>query len=176
MTYSQRDSWEKMVDCGRQLIEKFITEELPRVGEVASVEKPFELNISTLQVPLVGIIDLGADIDGKKTVTDFKTSGSAYEDHEVVLSDQLTGYQLAERKRSKLRFASWSRAKSRRSSGILPNGPEQMVEFLAKATYVAGEIASERFYKRSGKWCPWCDYLSVCTGGQENSRRDFGAD
>jgi hypothetical protein len=40
----------------------------------------------------------------------------------------------------------------------------QLVEFLAKTEYVAGEIAAARFYKRPGKWCDWCDYLPVCTG------------
>jgi len=35
---------------------------------------------------------------------------------------------------------------------------------VAKAQYVAHEIAAGRFYKRPGKWCSWCDYLPVCTG------------
>jgi hypothetical protein len=37
--------------------------------------------------------------------------------------------------------------------------PEQLTEYLAKTEYVAGEIHNKRFYKRSGKWCSYCDYL-----------------
>ena len=38
----------------------------------------------------------------------------------------------------------------------------ELLEYLVKAKYVAGEIAAERFYKRPGKWCSWCYYLPVC--------------
>jgi hypothetical protein len=37
-----------------------------------------------------------------------------------------------------------------------------LTEFLAKAEYVAHEIAANRLYRRSGKWCSWCGYLPVC--------------
>lgn len=50
---------------------------------------------------------------------------------------------------------------------------EDLVAFLSKAEYIAGEIASERFYKRPGKWCTWCDYLPVCTGDQNKTREDL---
>ncbi len=47
-------------------------------------------------MPFVGFIDLIGELDGKRTVVDFKTSASSYEEHEALLSDQLTAYQLAE--------------------------------------------------------------------------------
>lgn len=56
----------------------------------------FELNITTLELPLVGVIDLVADFDKKPTVVDLKTASTAYQKHEVALSDQLTAYPLAE--------------------------------------------------------------------------------
>jgi hypothetical protein len=46
----------------------------------------------------------------------------------------------------------------------------QLVDFLSKASYVSGEIAQERFYKRSGKWCSYCDYLPVCVGDQKKAK------
>ena len=48
-----------------------------------------------MDLPFVGILDLVADPEGKRTVVDFKTAAAAYQEHEVVLSDQLTAYQLA---------------------------------------------------------------------------------
>jgi len=42
------------------------------------------------------VIDLTADVAGTATVVDFKTSGSAFDAREVILSDQLTAYNLAE--------------------------------------------------------------------------------
>lgn len=171
LTYSQRDSWEKLASCGKQLIEKFMTEELPRVGEISSVEKQFELNISSLEVPLVGIIDLGAVVDGKKTVVDFKTSGSAYEDHEVILSDQLTTYQLAEPDAEQAALCVLVKTKEPKIEWhFAERSAEQIVDLLSKASYVSGEIAQERFYKRSGKWCSYCDYLPVCVGNQKKAK------
>ena len=95
LTYSQRESWEKLRASGEGLLAQFLREELPRLNNVQASEKLFELNITSLDLPFIGVIDLVADLDGKRTVVDFKTSGSAYEEHEVVLSDQLTAYRLA---------------------------------------------------------------------------------
>ena len=168
LTYNQRDSWEKLASRGKQLIEKFVREELPRIGEIASVEQEFELSINCLQVPLIGIIDLVASLDGKKTVVDFKTSGSAYEDYEVVLSDQLTSYQLAEPDAEQTALCVLVKTKEPKIEWhIAKRSAEQLVEFLSKATYVSGEIARQSFYKRSGKWCSYCDYLPVCMGDQK---------
>jgi len=72
------------------LIERFCKGELPRLGQIKVVEKPFELNIAGLDLPFIGVIDLFAEVDGKNRVVDFKTSGSASEDNEAALSDQLT--------------------------------------------------------------------------------------
>ena len=44
--------------------------------------------------------------------------------------------------------------------------PTDLINYLAKAGYVAGEIAAGRFYKRPGMWCKWCDYLAVCLRDQ----------
>lgn len=38
----------------------------------------------------------------------------------------------------------------------------RLIEFVAKAEYLAREIAEGRFYKRPGKWFPWCDFLPAC--------------
>jgi PD-(D/E)XK nuclease superfamily len=171
LTYKQKESWEKLHDTGQGLIEKFCKEELPRLGQIKGVEKPLDLQISSLDLPYVGIIDLFAEVDGKLTLVDFKTSGSAYEGHEVILSDQLTGYHLAEPYAEQAAFCVLIKTKEPKIEWhFAKRSAEQLVGFLSKASYVSGEIAQERFYKRSGKWCSYCDYLPVCTGNQKKAQ------
>lgn len=165
LTYSQRESWEKLRASGEDLLAKFFREELPKLGSIKASEKGFKLNVTSLDLPFIGVIDLIADLENKKTVVDFKTSGSAYEEHEVVLSDQLTAYQLAEPDAEQAALCVLIKTKEPKIDWHLAKRPsEQLIEFLSKAELVGREITAGRFYKRPGKWCTWCDYLPVCTG------------
>lgn len=165
LTYSARTSWEKLDACGQVLLEKFLREEMPRLERIESVEKVFELSITSLDLPFVGVIDLVADLDGKKTLVDFKTSASVYRDHEVRLSDQLTAYQLAEPDAEQAALCVLVKTKEPKINWhTSTRSAEQLTEFLAKAELVSHEITSGHFYKRPGRWCTWCDYLPVCMG------------
>jgi len=127
------------------------------------VKKHFEIRITSLTAPAIGYIDLLAEVDGRNTVLDFKTSASSYEEHEVTLSDQLTAYQLAEPDAEQTGLCVLVKTKEPKVEWYFSkrNG-DQIAEFLDKTGYVAREIHSRRFYKRTGKWCGWCDYLPVC--------------
>ena len=163
LRYSKRESWERLQESGRALLQKFVKEELPRITNVRASEKEFELQVSNLALPLVGIIDLVADLDGKPTITDFKTSISSYEEYEAELSDQLSTYLLAEPEVDQAALCVFVKTKEPRIEWqVATRDGADLVEYLAKAKYVAGEIATQRFYKRPGKWCSWCDYLPVC--------------
>ncbi len=168
LTYGKKESWEKLKDSGRGLLEKFLKEEVPRIGNVRGTEKPFELNITSLDLPFIGIIDLIADIDGKSTVADFKTSGSAYDDHEAAMSDQLTAYQLAEPDTEQIAFWVFVKTVEPKIEWYpATRTGEDLTEYIAKAGYVAQEISSGHFYKRKGKHCAWCDFLPVCLGDKK---------
>jgi len=165
LTYGKKDSWEKLLGTGEGLLEKFLIEELPKLGSVHASEKVFELSITSLDLPFVGVIDLVADVEGKRTVADFKTSASAYQDHEVVLSDQLTAYQLAEPDAQQTALCVLVKTKEPRIEWHHAQRTSvHFTEFLAKARLVGGEISGARFYKRPGMWCAWCDFLPVCLG------------
>ena len=171
LKYSQRESWQKLQARGPALLEKFFREEVPRLENVTASEKVFELNITSLDLPFIGVIDLIADLDGKRTVVDFKTSGSAYEDHEAVLSDQLTAYQLAEPDAEQTALCVLIKTKEPKIEWHLAKREgSQLLEFLSKAELIAHEIAAGHFYKRPGKWCSWCDYQPVCTGDAQNAK------
>ena len=168
LTYGKKESWEKLRDSGQGLLEKFLKEEVPRIGNVRAAEKPFELNITSLDLPFIGFIDLIGDVDGKSTVADFKTSASAYEKHEAALSDQLTAYRLAEPDVEQV--ALWVLVKTKEPKiEWHPSNRDgaQLTEFLSKTGYVAREIAAGHFYKRPGMWCSWCDFLPVCLGDRK---------
>jgi hypothetical protein len=106
------------------------------------------------------VIDLVAHVNGKKTVTDFKTSASSYGEHEVALSDQLTAYQLAEPEAEQMEVCVLVKTKEPKIEWhVSQRNPDDLLDYLAKAGYVAREITAGRFYKRSGMWC---DYLAVC--------------
>ena len=171
LDYGIRDSWQGLHDAGQYLLEKFMREEAPRISRPEAVEKKFELQITNLDLPFIGIIDLVARLDDDRSVIDFKTSGSAYQPHEVALSDQLTAYQLAEPAaaqgalcvfvKTKMPQIEWH--KTQRTGA-------QLTEYLAKAQLIAREIGAGHFYKRPGKWCAWCDYRPVCMGDDETAR------
>jgi CRISPR/Cas system-associated exonuclease Cas4 (RecB family) len=163
LRYSARESWERLHDAGRALLRKFVAEELPRIGKVSGTEKVFELGITEIEAPFVGVIDLVAEVDGKRTVVDFKTSGSAYAEHEVRLSDQLTAYQLAEPEAERMALCVLVKTKEPKIEWhVSERSADDLVDYLAKAGHVAREINAGRFYKRPGMWCAWCDFLPVC--------------
>lgn len=168
LRYSARETWDGLLERGKTLLTKFVSEELPKLERVVASEKAFELSVTSLKLPLVGIIDLLAEIGGELTVVDFKTSGASYDDHEAPLSDQLTAYHLAEPEARQNAFCVLVKTKEpriewhfSRRTGV------QLTEFLAKVEHVAQDIAAQRFYKRPGQWCSWCDFLPLCLGDMQ---------
>ena len=171
LNYNQRDSWDLMRQKGIALLTKFLDEEVPRLGNVTAIEQSFALRITSLHLTLVGVIDLVAELDDVRTVIDFKTAVSAYQDHDVQLSDQLTAYQLAEPEAQQVALCVFVRTKEPRIDWYLSaRQPAHLAEYLAKAGVVAHAIGAGHFYKRPGRWCSYCDYLPVCLWDQEKVR------
>lgn len=165
LTFTSRESWQGLRATGEQLLEKFLKNERRRLTSILAVEKPFRLAVTALPVPFVGIIDLIAEMDGQATVVDFKTSGSRYEADDVILSDQLTAYQITEPETTRTGLCVFLKLKEPRVEWqFAERNGSRLTEYLAKVALVTEEIAARRFYKRPGRWCAWCDYLPVCTG------------
>jgi RecB family exonuclease len=172
--YTKKDSWEKLNNCGKTLLEKFVENEAPQLTNIRAIEKSFELFVTGLESPLIGFIDLVAERGGQETIIDFKTSASAYAGYEAIMSDQLTAYQLAEPDAQRLGLCVLIKAKEPRIEWHLSHrSGEQLLDYLRKVGLVAREIKAGHFYKRPGKWCAWCDYLPVCLGDASQVKRDF---
>ena len=170
LTYSTRESWSSLRNIGSGLLEKFVNEEAPKLRNIQAIEKSFELSITNLELPLVGIIDLVADYETKRTVIDFKTSASSYDEHEAALSDQLTAYHLAVPDAAQSALCVLVKTKQPKIEWHVTNRDgEQLTEFLAKAEMVASDIDAGRFFKRVGRHCGWCDYLPVCLRDKERA-------
>ncbi len=134
IAYNQRESWDKLKASGKALLTKFINEELPKIGEVKAVERSFTLSVTSLDLPFVGVIDLVADVDSKDTVVDFKTAGSAPDEYEAHMSDQLTAYKMAEPQVEQLGL--WVLVKTKEPQIIWQptnRTGAQLGEYLAKA-------------------------------------------
>lgn len=170
LDYGSRDSWDKLLERGVGLLQKFQEEELEKFEDVLSVEAPFEVAISGLEDPFVGVIDLVARIDGQRTVIDFKTSKSSYSGHEAEMSDQLLAYALARPDADRVGLCVLVKTKSPKIEWHFADLPaSRLQEYLWKARLVAHEIEAGRFFKRPGLWCNWCDFLPVCLGNEEEA-------
>ncbi|GFO82760.1 MAG: hypothetical protein A49_23870 [Methyloceanibacter sp.] len=163
LAYNKRDTWATLQSTGTKLLQRFGREEAHRISGIEAIEKPFEISITSLGLPFVGIIDLVAEFDGERTVIDFKTAAQSYDGFEVALSDQLTGVlpSVAEGRAGGAVRPGQDEGAAHRMADHYP-GCDQFAAFLAKADLVAQDIGSARFYKRPGKHCAWCDFLPVC--------------
>lgn len=174
LSYSARDTWTTLSEKGSRLIERFMAEEFPRLETVEASEKSFEITISGLHLPFVGIIDLVAVMKAKRTIIDFKTSAASYEEHEVILNDQLTAYLMADSQADQCAFCVLVKTKepkiewhfAERDSG-------RIMRYLRKVELIGQAIQNGDFYQRSGKWCSWCDFLTLCLGSQDQTASQF---
>jgi hypothetical protein len=109
-------------------------------------------------------------VESKKTVVDFKTAGSAPDDHDAAMSEQLTAYKLAVPEAEGLALCVLVKTKEPQIIWYpTERNGAQLGEYLAKVGYVAREITDGRFYKRPGMWCAWCDFLPVCLGDKRRT-------
>ncbi len=165
LRYNKRTSWEDLREKGRKLLERFLSEELPKIQKVYGIEKKFELAVIAMPLPFIGIVDLIAQVAGQATIIDFKTAASGYEEHEVALSDQLTAYWLADPTADRVAYCILTKTKE---PVILwhfsKRDPGRLAEYLAKVRIVSEDIAAGKFYKRPGKHCGYCDFLPVWLG------------
>jgi RecB family exonuclease len=171
LAYGAYDSWEKLAASGETLLRMFVAEEAPRLDAIDAIEEGFALTVTTLGIPFVGVIDLVAHLDKRRTVIDFKTAAKAYEEHTVLLSDQLTVYVLARPDAEQVALCVFVKSKVPRIEWhVTERKPAQIAEYLRKAELVGQALMARHFYKRPGWWCSSCDYLPVCLGDQKKVR------
>src|SRR5205809_2161176 len=136
------------------MLTKFLAEEAPKIQQAFGIEHKFELRVTALDAPFVGIIDLVGQVDDRLTVIDFKTAGSDYEDHEAALSDQLTAYALAEPEAEQVALCILVKTKEPRIEWhFAKRGADALAEYLDKVRLVSDDIAAARIYKPPRRQC-----------------------
>jgi CRISPR/Cas system-associated exonuclease Cas4 (RecB family) len=172
LRYSRKESWQSLKEKGEKLLQKFTREEVRKIGKVISVEKVFELGLTNVNLSFIGIIDLIAEKEGKRTLVEFKTAVSDFEDYEVALADQRTAYQLAEPDVEQVAVCVFVKSKKPKIEWhITQRTPEQVIEYLQKAELVTDQIERGNFYKRPGKWCRQCEFLPVCLNDKKKAEQ-----
>lgn len=170
LRYSRKQSWQGLNEKGVRLLETFCRYEAEKISKVISVETAFEFSLSNLSAPFIGTIDLIAEIEGKRTIVEFKTSVTDYEDHEVAMMDQLSAYTLAEPDAGQLAVCVLTKTATPQIEWHKTHrAPEQVLEYLEKVEIVVGQIDQQIFYKRPGKWCRQCEFLPVCLGDSQKA-------
>jgi CRISPR/Cas system-associated exonuclease Cas4 (RecB family) len=171
LRYKKRESWGDFNLKGEKLLKKFLDEEAPKIRQAVAIERKFELHVTALDAPFVGIIDLVGQVEDRLTVVDFKTAGSDYEDHEAELSDQLTAYALAEPEAQQVALCVLVKTKEPRIEWhFAKRSGDDLTEYVAKVQLVSEDIAAGKFYKRPGKQCGYCDFLPVCLGNEKRAQ------
>lgn len=156
---------------GVALLKMFLADCLPKISDVRGSERSFEIGVSNLDSPFVGIIDLDANLDGKRTIIDFKTAATRYAEHEAKLSDQLSAYQMAEPDAERTALCVLVKTKVPKIEWhVSERNSDDLMAYVMKAGTVGADIAARRFYKRPGLWCTWCDFLPICTNDERRSR------
>lgn len=170
VAYRSRESWERLKDVGEKLLIRFLQKEAKRITKIVSVEESFRLRVTDLPLPFVGVVDFVGEVDGKNTVVDFKTASGAYNPHEVILSDQLTGYRMAHPGIESTALCVFVKTKEPTIAWhTAERNGTHLLEFVGKLRMVAEDLGRRRFFKRPGRWCTWCDYLPVCTGDRKTA-------
>jgi RecB family exonuclease len=171
LRYSQRESWQKLSEIGEALLGKFLAEEARKFEQIFAVEAQFHIGVSNVAAPLIGTLDLIAQLEGKKTLVEFKTGANDWGEHDVLLSDQLTIYGLAEPEVEQTAICVFVK---KRVPEIVwhftERTPGQQVEYLRKLEILSQHIADHVFYKRVGFWCRQCEFLPVCTGNEKKAK------
>lgn len=166
LNYGFQGSWDKLNERGANLLQQFVTDELKAIESVEGVEIPFELSISNVDAPFVGVIDLLARIGGRTVVVDFKTSSSAFADYDAPMSDQLAGYRLAYPEADDAAFCVLRKGREAKIDWhFAGSATDQLPAFTRKLETVGHQIADEQFFRRPGQQCRSCAFLAICLGG-----------
>jgi RecB family exonuclease len=171
LDYGRKESWESLKDKGEKLLQKFVKEEALKIRKVLGVEKKFEIAVTSLGQPFIGIVDLISEVNGQTTIVDFKTANADYEEHTVALSDQLTAYFLGEPEAKRVALCVLVKTKEPRIEWhFAKRDSDHLMEYLAKVRLVSeDDVTRGKFYKRAGKWCSYCDFLPVCLGDKKKA-------
>jgi len=169
LRYSQRESWQKLNQIGEALLQEFLAEEARKFEQVFAVEAKFHIGASNVAAPLVGTLDLVAQLEGKRTlVQDWGQRLGGARCAPLRPAHRLSSGGTGGGADCDLRVGKKARAANHLA--FTERTPEQQVEYLRKMEIVSLQITDRVFYKRVGFWCRQCEFLPVCTRNEKKVR------
>jgi hypothetical protein len=172
--------WERMVEAGErspagyeqlgyQLIREFLA--LPIKSKPVAREQKFVVKLPGVPVPLLGYIDAIVEVEGKRRILDFKTTGDRWTQHKMDWSLQPAGYRYAVKETygedleffyvffcTKQGLSDGRRIKFGQASPV----PHAEARFLTLAKKVYEQIRDDDFYPTCPAWQGPCDRASYC--------------
>jgi hypothetical protein len=186
LEYSRGESWESMLESGIHLLERFVQD-----GRVQIAKPRQNLQIKFIrQLPdgneFVAYIDAIGQLDGQRSVIDWKTTGARYPEEPaglLALDQQLAAYSWVTGE-PEVAFVVFVRKRQPEVQYLSTTiTDEQREQFGALVQETIERIESAHFLPRSGirfpqNGCMSCSYLGLCLGNQELAasqivRRDF---
>jgi CRISPR/Cas system-associated exonuclease Cas4 (RecB family) len=175
LEYSRGESWESMLESGIHLIERFVQD-----GRVQIPRPRQNLQIKfTRQLPggneFVAYIDAIGQLDGKRSVIDWKTTVARYPEEPaglLALDQQLAAYSWVTGEPA-VAFVVFVRKRHPEVQYLSTTiTQEQRKQFAALMEETIERIESAHFLPRSGirfpqNGCMSCSYLGLCLGNQE---------
>ncbi|AZO96176.1 PD-(D/E)XK nuclease family protein [Halocella sp. SP3-1] len=176
LNYSRYDNWEKLLEIGKNLMTLFKEEEAGKFLEMYAAEDVFKFKVNR-GINYYGRNDYVGEVvtpEGEviNAVVDFKTAGKKYDGTEIKLNDQLTSYYHAAKKYNlkidKVAYCVLVKTKTPKIQWFFDTRTEEEVQaYLQKAGEYYNDIMHDRFDKKFGMHCKWCDYKPLCLGDEK---------
>lgn len=171
IVYSKDKNYQILLQEGRSLLKAFYESSDHDSYSILAVEEPFQIELSGVDYPIVGYIDLvEEDESGTIIITEYKSSKKAYSTDEVNRNQQLTLYSLAMRENGykdreillkidaliKTRTPKFKQFYTMRS-------PWEEQRIIRKIQEVCKGIQNKVFIPNDDSWrCQNCEYRGYC--------------
>ena len=182
LNYSRYDNWEKLMESGTQLMELFIKEEATKFIDCYAMEDWLKFRVDSQtnfwgRGDWIGRVRLPDD-ETVNAIVDFKTSSKKYDESQIDLNDQLTGYYHGGKKYpfeiDRVIYVVFVKTKTPYIQWVIgKRNSDQVNEFLQKVKYYNDEICRGNFYKKYGLGCQWCDYQALCLGDEKRIKEEL---
>ncbi len=169
--YAAGKDFKTLLMLGKDLFSVWYQKQPKDDFKVLAIEEPFTCNLPDIPIPIIGAMDLVEEDDaGTVIITDFKTSGRAYNVSEVDQNQQLTIYQIAAKKNGLadreilLKFDTLIKTKTPRFEQYWTTRSDiDERRIVTKVKQVWNGISKNVWVPNDGSWrCKNCSYKTAC--------------
>jgi hypothetical protein len=175
LRYSERDSWDRMLQCGVQLLDRFAQDDRVRIRQPRrNLQVKFSKALAG-QNDFVAYVDAVGDLDGTRCLLEWKTTASRYSEEPeglLALDPQLVCYSWVTgiTDVAQVVFVRKRLVEIQYFRTVISD--EQREEFGHLVQDSIGRIEAAEFLPHSGirfpqNPCTTCPYIGLCLGRQD---------